>query len=50
MIISYPGSPSRIIVLSKTLRHIIENLKKKVKEMNTALQETEKKTYFDQML
>ena len=29
MIISYPASPSRIIVLLKTLRHIIENLKKK---------------------
>ena len=29
MIISYPESPSRIIVLLKTLRHIIENLKKK---------------------
>ena len=29
MIISYPARPSRIIVLSKTLRHIIDNLKKK---------------------
>ena len=29
MIISYPASPSRIIVLLKTLRHIIENLKKR---------------------
>ena len=29
MIISYPASPSRIIVLLKTLRYIIENLKKK---------------------
>ena len=29
MIISYPASPSRICVLLKTLRHIIENLKKK---------------------
>ena len=29
MIISYPASPSRIIALLKTLRHIIENLKKK---------------------
>ena len=29
MIISYPASPNRIILLLKTLRHIIENLKKK---------------------
>ena len=29
MIILYPASPSRIIALLKTLRHIIENLKKK---------------------
>ena len=29
MIFSYPGSPNRIIVLLKTLRHIIEDLKKK---------------------
>ena len=43
MIISYPASPSRIIVSLKTLPHIPENLKKKVKEMNTALGETERK-------
>ena len=29
MIISYPAGPSRKIVLLKTLRHIIDNLKKK---------------------
>ena len=29
MIISYPASSSRIIVLLKTLRHIIDNVKKK---------------------
>ena len=33
---------SRIIsVLLKTLRHIIDNLKKKVKESNAALEKTE---------
>ena len=46
MTISYPASPSRIIVLLKTLRHIIENLKKKVKEMNAALEKTERKKSF----
>ena len=46
MIISYPASPSRIIVLLKTLRHIIDNLKKKVKEMNAALEKTERKKSF----
>ena len=43
MTISYPASPCRIIILLKTLQHIIENLKKKVKEMNTALEETGRK-------
>ena len=42
MIISYPASPSRIIVSLKTIRHITDNLTKKVKEMNTALEETER--------
>ena len=37
MIISYPASPSRIIVLLKTLRHIIENLKKKKGKIGTQL-------------
>ena len=46
MIISYPASPSRIIVLLKALRHIIENLKKKVKEMNAASEKTERKKSF----
>ena len=50
MIISYQASPSRIIVLLKTLRHIIENLKKKVKERNAASEKTErKKSFSDQM-
>ena len=42
MIISYPANPNRIIVLLKTQRHIIENLKKKVKERNAALEKTER--------
>ena len=47
MIIPYPVSPSRIIVLIKTLRHVIENLKKKkVKERNAALENTERKESF----
>ena len=46
MIFSYPVSPRRIIVLFKTLRHIIENLKKKVKEKNAALEKTERKKSF----
>ena len=51
MIISYPASPSRIIVLLKALRHIIENLKeKKMKERNVASEKTERKeSFFDQM-
>ena len=46
MIISYPASPSRVIVLLKTLRHVIDNLKKKVKERNAALENTERKESF----
>ena len=50
MIISYPASPSRIIVSLKTLRHIIDNLKKKMKERNAALEKTERKeSFFKQM-
>ena len=50
MIISYPASPSRIIVLLKTLRHMIENLKKKMKERKAALEKTERKqSSFDEM-
>ena len=45
MIISYPASPSRIIVLLKTLRHIIEDLKKK-NERNAAVEKTERKESF----
>ena len=43
MIIPYPASPSRMIVLFKTLRHIIDNLKKKGKERNAALEKAERK-------
>ena len=46
MIISCPASPSRIIVLLNTLRNIIENLKKKMKERNTASEKTERKEKF----
>ena len=43
MIISYPASPSRIIVLLKTLRHIIENLKKKSERKERSFRENRKK-------
>ena len=43
MIISYPASPSRIIVLLETLRHIVENLKKKVEDRNAAIGKAEKR-------
>jgi len=51
MIISYPASPSRVIVLLKTLRRIIGNLKKKkVKERNAALEKTvRRESFFEQM-
>ena len=50
MIISYPASPSRIIVLLKTLRHIIENLKKKSERYQRTYRESRKKESFvDQM-
>ena len=50
MIISYPASPNRIIVLLKALRHIIDNLKKKVKERKAALENTvRKESFFEQM-
>ena len=51
MIISYPASPRRIIVLLKTFRHLIENLKKKkMKERNVASEKTERKeSVFNQM-
>ena len=39
MIISYPASPSRIIVLLKTLRHIIENPKKKSERKERSFRE-----------
>ena len=43
MIISYPASPSRIIVLLKTLQHIIENLKKKGERKERSFTENRKK-------
>ena len=43
MIISYPASPSRIIVLLKSLRHIIENLKKKRERKERSFRENRKK-------
>ena len=43
MIISYPASPSRIIVLLKTLRHVIDNLKKKGQRKERSLRENRKK-------
>ena len=43
MIISYPASPSRIIVLLKTLRHIIDNLKKKSATKERSFRENRKK-------
>ena len=48
MIISYPASPSRIIVLLTTLRHIIEDLKKKNEknERNADVEKTERKESF----
>ena len=48
MIISYPASPSRIIVL--LIRHIIENLKEKMKERNVASEKTERKESFFESL
>ena len=43
MIISYPASPSRIIVLLKTLRPRIENLnQKQMKERNVEKEKTVK--------
>ena len=43
MIISYQASPSRIIVLLKTLRHIIQNLKKKSERKERSFRESQKK-------
>ena len=43
MIISYPASPSRIIVLLKSLRHIFENVKKKNLRKEGSFRETRKK-------
>ena len=43
MIISYPASPSRIIVLLKTVRHIIENLREKNEGKERSFRENQKK-------
>ena len=43
MIISYPASPSRIIVLLKTFLHLIENLKKKNERKESSFRENRKK-------
>jgi len=43
VIISYPASPSRIIVLLKTLRHIIDNLKKKSERKERSFRENRRK-------
>ena len=43
MIISYPARPSRIIDLLKTLRHIIEGLKKKNERKERSFRENRKK-------
>ena len=43
MIISYPAGPSKIIVLLKTLRHIIENRKKKFERKERSFRENRKK-------
>ena len=42
MVVSYPASLSRIIVLLKTLRHIIENLKKKRERKERTFRENRK--------
>ena len=43
MIISYPASPSRIVVLLRPLRHIIDNLKKKCERKESSFRENGKK-------
>ena len=42
MTISYPTSPSRIIVFLKTLPHIIDNLKKKKRKKKSSFGENRK--------
>ena len=39
----YPASPSRIMTLTLTLRHIIENLKKKSERKERSFRENRKK-------
>ena len=43
MIISHPARPSRIIVLLKTLRHIMDNLKKKAEREKRNFRQNSKK-------
>jgi len=43
MIISYPASLSRISVLLKTLRHIIDNLKEKIERKERSFRGNQKK-------
>ena len=43
MIISYPANPSRIVVILRTLRHLIENLKKKSERKEHSFRENRKK-------
>ena len=43
MIILYPASPSRIIVLLKTLRHMIKNQKRKRERKECSFRENRKK-------
>ena len=42
MIISYPAIPSRVIVLLKTPRHVIDNLKKKSERKERSFRENRK--------
>ena len=51
MIFLYPASPSRIIVLFKPMRHIIENLMKIKETKERSFRENQKKgIFFDEML
>ena len=50
LIISYPASPSRIVVLLETLRHIIVNLKKKCEKTESTFKENQlKELFFEQL-
>ena len=45
MIISYPASPSRIIILLKTQRNITDNLKKKGERKERSFRGNQKKRF-----